>query len=172
MNTIQAVGFDMDYTLAQYKPETFEVLAHDLTKKNLVSSLWYPPEVLFFRFDFRYMQKGLTIDKARGNVLKRDRHHYVKVAYHGFQMLPKATRKGLYTQELRDSFSGGSSSSGYTLIDTLFALAEAHLFMQLVELRDHRPDLLGNKNYLEIFNDVRYAVDLCHRTGPSKRRWR
>ena len=24
----QAVGFDMDYTLAQYKPESFEGLAH------------------------------------------------------------------------------------------------------------------------------------------------
>ena len=28
------------------------------------------------------------------------------------------------------------------MIDTLFSLAEAHLFMQLVELKEERPDLL------------------------------
>lgn len=25
---LQAIGYDMDYTLAQYKPDTFEGLAH------------------------------------------------------------------------------------------------------------------------------------------------
>ncbi len=33
----QAVGFDMDYTLAQYRPETFEALAHKETVDKLVS---------------------------------------------------------------------------------------------------------------------------------------
>jgi hypothetical protein len=28
---MQGIGFDMDYTLAQYKPETFEALAHSQT---------------------------------------------------------------------------------------------------------------------------------------------
>ncbi len=28
MKQIKAVGYDMDYTLAQYKPDTFEGLAH------------------------------------------------------------------------------------------------------------------------------------------------
>ena len=35
----------MDYTLSQYKPETFEKLAHDLTVEKLVSVFGYP-EVL------------------------------------------------------------------------------------------------------------------------------
>jgi len=30
----------------------------------------------------------------------------------------------------------------FAMIDTLFSLAEAHLFMQLVELQDSQPDLL------------------------------
>jgi hypothetical protein len=30
----------------------------------------------------------------------------------------------------------------FAMIDTLFSLAEAHLFMQLVELKEERPDLL------------------------------
>ena len=32
----QAIGFDMDYTLAQYRVETFEALAHEKTIDKLV----------------------------------------------------------------------------------------------------------------------------------------
>lgn len=45
MKNIVAVGFDMDYTLAQYKPDTFETLAYEGTVKKLVSNLGYPEEV-------------------------------------------------------------------------------------------------------------------------------
>jgi 5' nucleotidase family len=45
MKNITAVGFDMDYTLAQYKPETFEALAYKGTIAKLVNDLKYPDEV-------------------------------------------------------------------------------------------------------------------------------
>jgi len=45
MKNIVAVGFDMDYTLAQYMPETFESLAYNGTIKKLVFDLGYPTEV-------------------------------------------------------------------------------------------------------------------------------
>lgn len=45
MKNIVAVGFDMDYTLAQYKPETFESLAYEGTIRKLVYDLGYPREV-------------------------------------------------------------------------------------------------------------------------------
>lgn len=45
MKNITAVGFDMDYTLAQYKPETFEALAYQGTIAKLVNDLKYPDEV-------------------------------------------------------------------------------------------------------------------------------
>ena len=48
MKSIVAVGFDMDYTLAQYKPETFESLAYEGTIKKLVNDLGYPREVRLF----------------------------------------------------------------------------------------------------------------------------
>jgi len=50
MKNIVAVGFDMDYTLAQYKPETFESLAYQGTIKKLVYDLGYPREVICFAF--------------------------------------------------------------------------------------------------------------------------
>lgn len=45
MRNIIAVGFDMDYTLAQYKSETFEALAYEGTVRKLVYDLGYPSEV-------------------------------------------------------------------------------------------------------------------------------
>lgn len=38
----QAIGFDMDYTLSQYRPETFEVLAYNLTVNKLINNFYYP----------------------------------------------------------------------------------------------------------------------------------
>ena len=57
----------------------------------------------------------------------------------------------------------------FALIDTLFSLAEAHLFAQLVELKDARPELFKEpKSYYQLYVDVRAAVDLCHRDGSLK----
>eukprot|EP00889_Picochlorum_renovo_P006675 jgi/Picre1/33705/NNA_001184.t1 len=59
MGSIKAVGFDMDYTLASYKPETFETLAHEQTVDKLVKHLDIPRHVLDLTFDYRYMTRGL-----------------------------------------------------------------------------------------------------------------
>lgn len=49
-----------------------------------------------FQFDWRYMLRGLTIDKKRGNILKIDRHKYVKLAHHGFEPLTHEQRLSTY----------------------------------------------------------------------------
>eukprot|EP00882_Tetradesmus_deserticola_P034311 GHRQ01039324.1.p2 GENE.GHRQ01039324.1~~GHRQ01039324.1.p2 ORF type:complete len:101 (-),score=21.47 GHRQ01039324.1:100-402(-) len=54
----------MDYTLAQYKPDTFELLAHSQTVDKLVTAFGYPSELYDFKFDWRYMMRGLIIDKV------------------------------------------------------------------------------------------------------------
>ena len=59
-----------DYTLAQYKPETFEHLAYSQTVRKLTANFGYPDELLHLSFDWQYMMRGLTIDKLRGNVIK------------------------------------------------------------------------------------------------------
>lgn len=62
-----------------------------------------------------------------------DRHKYVKVAYHGFKELSKEEKVSTYGNTLtRDSFD----EPDYALIDTLFSLAEAYLFAQLVDFMD------------------------------------
>ncbi|KAK4429259.1 Cytosolic purine 5'-nucleotidase [Sesamum alatum] len=165
MRNIVAVGFDMDYTLAQYKPETFESLAYEGTVKKLVNDLGYPIELLEWSFDWTYMVRGLVLDKKRGNILKMDRHKYVKVAYHGFRELSKEDKVATYGSALtRDSFD----EPEYALIDTLFSLAEAYLFAQLVDFKDNNPGKIP-ADYSRMYKDVRAAVDLCHRDGTLKK---
>lgn len=161
------MGFDMDYTLASYKPETFETLAHDETVRKLVTCFGYPKSLYDLTFDWRYMTRGLVIDKKRGNILKVDRHKYVKLAFHGFRSLSREERMVTYNEsDQRHEFD----EPEYALIDTLFSLAEAHLFMQLVEMADTQPcELPPGKTYADLYRDVRGAVDLCHRDGSIKR---
>ncbi|KAL2894630.1 Cytosolic purine 5'-nucleotidase [Bienertia sinuspersici] len=166
MKNIVAVGFDMDYTLAQYKPETFESLAYEGTIKKLVFDLGYPSQLLEWSFDWKYMVRGLVLDKKRGNILKMDRHKYVKVAYHGFTEMSKEEKVETYGNTLtRDSFD----EPDYALIDTLFSLAEAYLFAQLVDFKDKNPGRVpAGADYPRLYKDVRAAVDLCHRDGTLK----
>ena len=66
-----------------------------------------------------------------------DRHKYVKVAYHGLHELSREDRLTIYgNSPLQQAYD----EPDYALIDTLFSLAEAYLFAQLVEFRDLNPD--------------------------------
>ena len=93
MEKIQAVGFDMDFTLAEYHKE-FDQLAYDGAVRKLLA-MGYPEQVASFKYTPEDYQRGLVIDKRRGNLIKLDRHKYVKVAFHGLTKLESAERKAL-----------------------------------------------------------------------------
>jgi hypothetical protein len=95
---IRAIGFDMDYTLAQYQQPAFDKLAFDGAMQKLVHSFGYPEELLDVSYDHTQWTRGLIIDTQRGNFLKIDRHKYVRVAYHGFDQISSTTRKHLYSR--------------------------------------------------------------------------
>jgi len=168
MASISAVGFDMDYTLAQYKPETFEKLVYKLMLGKLVKDFGYPRLIEKLKFNWEYMMRGLTIDMKRGNVLKLDRHKFVKLAYHGFRKLSREERHQYHATETIDSFD---DPHVYAHIDTLFSLGESYLFVQLVDLKDSKTNLgiLAQKTYKELYSDIRKSVDTCHRDGSLKR---
>eukprot|EP00804_Cyclotella_cryptica_P000624 CCRYP_009996-RA/>CCRYP_009996-RA protein AED:0.13 eAED:0.13 QI:214/1/1/1/0.75/0.4/5/644/520 len=167
LDNLKAVGFDMDYTLAQYQQPAFDKLAFDGAKEKLVKSLGYPSEVLDFEYDHTYWVRGLIIDTQRGNFLKIDRHKYVRVAYHGFQPISKNMRKQLYSRTFNKVPS--FTEKYFVNMDTLFQHVDAHLFASLVELKDYgEHDFLDGKTYEEIYRQVRECVDLCHRDGVIK----
>ncbi|CAM9758191.1 unnamed protein product [Phaeothamnion confervicola] len=157
----------MDYTLAQYYSE-FDLLAFNGAKEKLVADLGYPVAVAGFRYDPEHFTRGLVIDKQKGNIIKMDRHKYVRVAYHGFDRMSSDDRKAVYQTSFdkMPTFTGPS----FVNMDTLFSLVDAVLFAHLVTLKDKNPDLLPQvpSSYESIFKDVRACVDLCHRDGVIK----
>lgn len=167
MDGIRAVGFDMDYTLAQYQQPAFDQLAFDGAKEKLVTQLGYPEEVLEFEYDHTAWTRGLIIDTQRGNFLKIDRHKYVRVAYHGFERISPNTRKTLYSRTFNKVLS--FSEKHFVNMDTLFQFVDAHLFASLIDLKDNGEyDVLDLKTYEEIYREIRECVDLCHRDGVIK----
>eukprot|EP00577_Skeletonema_sp_RCC1716_P009460 CAMPEP_0113396912 /NCGR_PEP_ID=MMETSP0013_2-20120614/14072_1 /TAXON_ID=2843 ORGANISM="Skeletonema costatum, Strain 1716" /NCGR_SAMPLE_ID=MMETSP0013_2 /ASSEMBLY_ACC=CAM_ASM_000158 /LENGTH=650 /DNA_ID=CAMNT_0000281405 /DNA_START=112 /DNA_END=2064 /DNA_ORIENTATION=- /assembly_acc=CAM_ASM_000158 len=167
LDNIRAIGFDMDYTLAQYQQPNFDKLAFDGAKEKLVNSLGYPKEVLDFEYDHTYWVRGLIIDTARGNFLKIDRHKYVRMAYHGFSPISSNMRKQIYSKTFNKQPS--FTEKGYVNMDTLFQHVDAHLFALLVEMKDFgEHEFLDMRTYEEIYRQVRECVDLCHRDGVIK----
>jgi 5'-nucleotidase len=155
MDTIEMIGFDMDYTLALYHQERLETLSIQLTLQKMIDKRGYPPEILGLVYDPEWAIRGLMVDKRRGNVFKMDRHSHVGRCYHGFRKLTPEERRDLYRAE-RLSFS----TPAYAWIDTLFGLPEAVMYLVLV---DHFDRTRGPaEDYTQLFEDIRASIDEAH----------
>lgn len=75
-----------------------------MTVEKLVTAFGYPKKLYDLQFDWRYMTRGLVIDKKRGNMLKIDRHKYVKLASHGFRALSRDERMATYNNTSKSSW--------------------------------------------------------------------
>jgi 5'-nucleotidase len=160
MDRIEAVGFDMDYTLAIYQLRELEQLAFDMTVARLVEHHGWPAGLRTLRYDPDFVIRGLVIDKQHGNLFKMDRHNHVGRGFHGRQPIPDADLQRLYRDEKIHL-----SSPRFAWIDTLFALPEASLFAETIELLERGGAPL---DYVDLYDDIREAIDTIHRDGTLK----
>jgi 5'-nucleotidase len=160
MDRIEAVGFDMDYTLAIYQLRELEQLAYDLTVARLVAHHGYPAALRDLHYDPDFVIRGLVIDKRHGNLFKMDRHNHVGRGFHGRRPIPDAELQKLYRDEKIHL-----SSPRFAWIDTLFALPEACLFADVIEALG-RPG--APVDYVKLYDDIRESIDMVHRDGSLK----
>jgi 5'-nucleotidase len=160
MDKVEAVGFDMDYTLAMYHLQRLETLAFRLTLARMIETHGYPPEIRALEYDAEFVIRGLVVDKLHGNIFKMDRHNHVGRCYHGRRPLPDEEIKRLYRGE-----KVHLSSPRFAWIDTLFALPEACMFAEVIELLEGRG---GSVDYTKLFDDIRESIDTVHRDGTLK----
>jgi HAD superfamily 5'-nucleotidase-like hydrolase len=160
MDTIEMIGFDMDYTLALYHQDRLEQLSMELTLQKLVDKHGYSPDIRSLSYDPRWAIRGLVVDKKYGNVFKMDRHAYVGRCYHGFREVSHDERKLIYRNEKINL-----SSDRYEWIDTLFALPEAVMYTTLVDWAEHQT---ATVDYDKLFTDIRTAIDEAHRDDTLK----
>lgn len=169
MDQIEAIGFDMDWTLAQYN-EAFDLLAFNGAKEKLVTWLGYPESMLDMVYSQDMYRRGCVVDKRRGNILKLDRHRYVRYAEHGLTEISAEERKTLYRQNQEGILDMGSSN--YANTDTPFSLIDACLFAQMVDIKDKTEKsstFLQEKSYEKLWTDMRRCVDRCHKDGVIKK---
>ncbi len=160
MDRIEAVGFDMDYTLAMYHLVRLETLAFRMTLARMIESRGYPTAIGALQYDPEFVIRGLVVDKLHGNIFKMDRHNHVGRCYHGRRPLPDDEIRRLYRNE-----KVHLSSPRFAWIDTLFALPEACLFGEVIELLEG----LGQQlDYTKLFDDIRVSIDTVHRDGSLK----
>ncbi len=159
LRSIRAIGYDMDYTLVDYRAEAWELRAYEYTRRRLMDEGW---PVAHFAFEPEMVARGLIIDTEQGNLLKANRFGYVKKAYHGTRALEFDEQRRVYSRTMVEL-----SNERWVFLNTLFSLSEACLYSQLVELLDARA-LPGVHSYATLFKKIRNVLDTAHMEGALK----
>jgi len=156
---LRAVGYDMDYTLVDYRADAFERRVYDFAQERLLRDGW---PVSGLVFDPSMVARGLVIDTELGNLVKANRFGFVKHSMHGTRSLDFARQRELYNHTIIDL-----AEPRWVFLNTLFSLSEGCLFSQMVDLLDQ--GLLPQvKGYAELFARVRATVDAQHLEGHLK----
>jgi HAD superfamily 5'-nucleotidase-like hydrolase len=161
LGEIRAIGFDMDHTLARYRSPEIDELAFKKAARLLVRDRGYSPWLLEVDYDPAFAVRGLVLDGLRGNLLKLNRERQVVRASHGGRALSRLEAEAIYSRRRLST-----AAKGFRSIDTLFEIPESHLYAQMVDGFDR--GRLKAENYLQLFRDVRWAVDTAHRNGEMK----
>ena len=159
LRSIQAIGYDMDYTLVHYRVGTWEERAYARLQALLEADGW---PVADLRFDADSVIRGLIIDSELGNIVKANRFGYVMRAAHGTRMMNFDEQRTVYRHtpvELSDP--------RFIFLNTLFSLSETCLYSQLVDLLDDGK-LPGVNGYEDLFRKVRARMDETHVEGTLK----
>ena len=166
MESVRAIGFDMDHTLALYDRDTFEPLTFRMALENLIADRGYPEDVRTIDYDPDFTIRGLIVDKRFGNLLKMDFHNYIARAYHGLSEIPRETRQRHYRAP-----KVNLHSPRYASFDTFFSMPEGSMFAALVEMKRKggRNGPLHHIPVSRMYDDVRESVDQIHRDGSLKR---
>ncbi len=164
MESITAIGFDMDHTLAVYKTEAFNRLTFDMAIAALIRDKSYDKRIEEVVWEPQGAIRGLCVDKKLGNLLKIDAYSHISRARHGLHFLGKGDKKKQYP---RGRIRIGKNR--YRIFDTLFDMPEGILYSALVEMKDKEPDLLP-MSYRTLYDDIRSAVDTLHADGSLKAR--
>jgi 5'-nucleotidase len=159
LRSIQAIGYDMDYTLIHYDPNRWEETAYQAIQARFLADGW---PIGDHKFDPSLVCRGLVIDTERGNLVKANRFGFIKRAIHGTSLMDFETLRTEYSRTIVDL-----SERRWLFLNTLFSLSEGCLYAQLVDLLDagKAPERLS---YAELYRKVRRALDEAHAVGTLK----
>ncbi|MCP3854773.1 MAG: HAD-IG family 5'-nucleotidase [Actinomycetia bacterium] len=159
LRSVQAIGYDMDYTLIHYRVDEWERAAFKHARGRLADRGW-PVEQL--EFDPSAFTLGLTFDLALGNLVKATRFGYVVRAQHGNELLSFDDQRTAYSETVIDL-----AEDRFEFMNTLFELSRAALWTGLVEQHDQER-LPGVHGYAELYRIIDDALGRAHVEGELK----
>ena len=159
LRKIQAVGYDMDYTLVHYHVALWEERAYSYIKDGLKKQGWPVDDLVF---DPDLVVQGLVVDTELGNVVKANRFGYVKRAFHGTRPLPYDEQRAAYRRTLVDLHD-----RRWRFMNTLFSISEAGIYLQLVDKLD-AGELPTGIGYDDLYATIRRTLDEAHLEGLLK----
>lgn len=159
LRSVQAIGYDMDYTLLHYNVELWEQAAFEHASGRLAEFGW---PVADLEFDVDAFSLGLTFDLELGSLVKATRFGYVVRAQHGSKRLSFDEQRQAYAGTVVDL-----STERFEFMNTLFELSRACLWAQLVDLFDagRLPDV---RSYAELYRAIDSALNQAHIEGALK----
>lgn len=159
VRSLQAIGYDMDYTLLHYDVDEWERAAFLHARGVLTDQGWPVGDLEFRPEDFSL---GLVFDLVHGNLVKATRFGYVVKAQHGTDDVPFEELRRTYMETVVDL-----GEDRFEFMNTLFELSRASLWVQTVALHDHQP-LPGVRTYAELYRAIDEALGEIHTAGALK----
>lgn len=156
---IDAIGYDMDYTLVYYRVEEWERAAFEHARDRLDDRGWPVADI---EFDPTRFTIGLTFDVDLGNLVKATRFGRVVRAQHGGRKLTSAELAAVYRDTVVDL-----SEARFVFMNSLFELSRANLWSQLIAIHDETP-LPGVSGYRDIYLAIDDALRDSHLGGALK----
>lgn len=159
LRSIQAIGYDMDYTLIHYDPIVWERRAYEFMRDRFLAAGW---PVNHLKFDPGLVTRGLIIDTHLGNLVKANRFGFVKRAIHGEKLMEFEAARQSYSRTIVEL-----SEPRWVFLNSLFSLSEGCMYAQMVSLLDAGkiPERL---NYQDLWERVRLSLDAAHTEGILK----
>jgi 5'-nucleotidase len=157
--SLRAIGYDMDYTLVDYRVDVFERQVFEFARERFLAEGWPVGELVF---DPGMVARGLVIDTELGNVVKANRFGLVRRAQHGTAALDFSRQREVYSGTIIDL-----ADPRWVFLNTLFSLSEGCLYAQMVDLLD-QGRLPGAMGYRDLYGRVRAMVDAQHIEGKLK----
>eukprot|EP01090_Pellita_catalonica_P010760 TRINITY_DN22202_c0_g1_i1.p1 TRINITY_DN22202_c0_g1~~TRINITY_DN22202_c0_g1_i1.p1 ORF type:complete len:516 (-),score=51.55 TRINITY_DN22202_c0_g1_i1:48-1367(-) len=158
LDKIEWYGFDMDYTMIEYK-NAVEELTYDVAISRLLSE-GYPAKIEKLKYDPEFPLRGIILDNQSGNFLKVDRFAHIVSCVHGRRKLSK---QEIYKHYPSGRIDNSKIGKRFHCFNTLFSMPEMCLYADLVELLEK--DLLDEIScfsYYNLYTDVRAAIDYIH----------
>ena len=162
LGAIEAVGFDLDHTLALYDDAAVNELAATAARRLLVEQLDYPRWLVErpAPMDAPAAARTLAADLGQGAVVKLDAERRVVRARLGGQWLDEAERDHRYPQSLSDDRRA---------VYAVHSPFELPVLWLLEEMEARVPDTPARAARCE---DIRRMLDAAHTNGALKMRLR